>query len=274
MPPKLGILAGGGDLPARLAKAALGQGREVFILAIEGHAEPASLPQEVETAWIRLGAAGQGFDTLRQARVEDVVIVGRVRRPSLKELMPDKRAAAFFARVGLKALGDDGLLKGVIQEFESEGFRILGVDDLLADLLAREGVYGKFKPDAQQMADIERGLEVALGLGRLDVGQGVIVQQGLVLGVEAIEGTDALIARSASVKREGQGGVLVKLAKPQQERRADLPAIGLDTVRNAAQAGLCGIAIEAGRTLVVDAAAVTAEADRAGLFLIGVKVLP
>jgi DUF1009 family protein len=272
MSPKLGILAGGGDLPARLAEAARGQGRQLFILALEGHADPALLPSDIETAWIRLGAAGQGFDLLRQAKVEDVVIAGRVRRPSLKELMPDKRAAAFFARVGLKALGDDGLLRGVIQEFESEGFRIIGVDDVLASLLAREGVYGKVSPDAGQKADIERGIEVALGLGKLDVGQAVVVQQGLVLGVEAIEGTDALILRSRDVRREGRGGVLVKLAKPGQERRADLPTIGAATIRNAAQAGLSGIAIEAGRALVIDEAAVMTLADEAGLFLMGVKV--
>lgn len=269
--PKLGIVAGGGELPLRLIAACREQGREHFLLGLEGHANPADFP-EVPQAWIRLGEAGRGFEILHQQHCVEVVMAGPVRRPSLREIRPDWRTVRFFSRIGVKALGDDGLLKAVIAELESEGFRIVGAHSILGDLLAEEGVWGRCQPDEQASADIERGLEVAIGLGRLDIGQSVVVQQGIVLGVEAIEGTDALIARCGGLKRDGDGGVLVKIAKPGQERRADLPTIGPRTIDSCAAAGLRGIAVEAGSAIVVNREAVIAAADAAGLFLLGVKV--
>jgi DUF1009 family protein len=185
-------------------------------------------------------------------------------------LRPDWRAAKFFARIGYRALGDDGLLSAVIKELEAEGFRVVGVDTILGGVLAPLGPFGRVAPDAQAEADIAHGLRVARALGSLDIGQAVVVQQGLVLGVEAIEGTDALLARCADLRRDGAGGVLVKVAKPNQERRADLPTIGVKTVTTAAAAGLRGIAVEAGSSIVIDREAVAAAADRAKLFVVGV----
>jgi len=271
MLPKLGILAGGGELPVRLVAACREQGREHFLLGLEGHANPADFP-DVPQAWIRLGEAGRGFEILHQQNCIEVVMAGPVRRPTLRELRPDWRTVRFFSRVGMKALGDDSLLRSVISELESEGFRIVGAHSILGDLLAVEGVWGRHAPDEQAEADIARGIEVARGLGLLDVGQSVVVQQGIVLGVEAIEGTDALIARCGGLKRDGDGGVLVKIAKPGQERRADLPTIGPDTVASCAAAGLRGIAVEAGSAIVVNREEVIRAADQTGLFLTGVKV--
>jgi hypothetical protein len=130
---------------------------------------------------------------------------------------------------------------------------------------------GKVTPDDQAQQDIARGLSVVKALGEADVGQAVIVQQGIVLGVEASEGTDALIARCAALKREGPGGVLVKLAKPQQDDRFDLPTIGPETIAAAAKTGLSGIAIEAGRSLVIDRDKVRQLADEAGIFVVGLR---
>jgi UDP-2,3-diacylglucosamine hydrolase len=149
--------------------------------------------------------------------------------------------------------------------------RVVGVQDVFADLLTPLGLLTRTQPDEGANNDIQRGIEVARALGRVDVGQSVIVQQGIVLGVEAIEGTDALIARSAGLRREGPGGVLVKLAKPQQDNRFDLPTVGLDTVMAAAKAGLRGLAIQAGRSLLVDRENACAAADKAGLFIVGVE---
>lgn len=198
-------------------------------------------------------------------------MAGPVRRPTLRELAPDWRTARFFARLGLKALGDDSLLKAVIAELEGEGFRVVGLHSILGDILAQEGVWGRHRPDDQATADIERGLRVGLALGAFDVGQSVVVQQGIVLGVEAIEGTDALLERCGTLGRGGPGGVLVKLAKPGQERRVDLPTIGPQTVRNCAAAGLRGIAVEAGSAIVVNRDAVITAADAAGMFVCGVR---
>lgn len=267
---RLGVIAGGGPLPRQLAATARAQGRGVFVLALEGHAD-GDLLAGFAPAWIRMGEAGRGFDLLREAGVDEVVMAGPVRRPSLAELLPDWRTARFFARIGWKALGDDGLLRAVISEFESEGFRVVGVESVLGGLMARTGLWGAHRPDEQGEADIRRGIEVARGIGRLDIGQAVVVQQGVVLAVEAIEGTDAMVARSAGLTRQGAGAVLVKIAKPGQERRVDLPTIGVVTVANCAAAGIRGIAVEAGATLVVERDAVVAAADEAGIFLLGVE---
>jgi hypothetical protein len=267
---RLGIVAGSGELPKRLFEACRAGGRDPFVLALEGHTDPA-LVVGAPHAWIRLGAAADGFAALRAAGVTEVVFIGPVRRPSLTSLMPDVRAAKFLARVGLRAFGDDGLLSAIVKEFEAEGFKVVGADEVLSELLAPDGIIGTVVPDDVARADIARGLAVVKGLGALDIGQGAVVEHGVVLGVEAIEGTDALIERTAKLKREGpRRGVLVKAKKPGQEHRVDLPAIGVATVERVIAAGLGGIAIEAGAALIVDRDEVARRADAAGIFVVGV----
>jgi DUF1009 family protein len=268
MPAKLGIVAGGGEFPGLVIDACRAEGRPFHVLALTGHAEPAIIG-DAPADWIRLGEAGTGFKKLREAEVAELVMIGPVRRPTIKELAPDWRTAKFFAKVGLKALGDDGLLRAVAREIEEEGFKVVGIDDVLADCLATPGQFGTVAPDDQALADIERAWDVAKGIGALDVGQAVVVQQGIVLGVEAVEGTDALIRRCAGLRREGPGGVLVKVKKPGQDRRLDLPTIGTATIREAAAAGLRGVVVEAGGALVLGRDRVTAEADEKGLFVLG-----
>ena len=265
----LGIVAGGGGLPRRLVEACHQTGREVFVLALEGAADHETVA-DVPHAWCPIGAAGRGLALLRENKVRELVLAGGVRRPSLASLRPDWRAAKFFARVGYRALGDDGLLSAVVAELEREGFRVIGPDQVLRAGLATEGPFGRISPDAQAVADIAQGARIARVLGGLDIGQAVVVQQGLVLGVEAIEGTDELIRRCAGLRREGPGGVLVKVEKPGQEQRADRPTIGPKTVALAAETGLRGIAVEAGATIVLDRGEVVEAADRAGLFVVGI----
>jgi DUF1009 family protein len=266
---KLGIVAGSGGLPRRLVESCRAAGRDVFVLALEGSAEPATV-HDVPHAWCRIGAAATGLALLRDNDVTELVLAGGIRRPSLAALRPDWRAAKLFAHIGYRALGDDGLLSAVVSELEREGFRVIGADQLLDRALVPEGPLGEIRPDAQSAADIEHGLCIARALGGLDVGQAVIVQQGLVLGVEAIEGTDELLRRCAALRREGPGGVLVKVEKPGQEPRADRPTIGLRTVMLAAETGLRGIAVEADATIVLDRDEVIRAADRTGLFVVGV----
>jgi DUF1009 family protein len=266
---RVGIVAGAGSLPRRLVDSCQAAGRDVFVLALEGAAEPAAVAG-VPHAWCRLGAAAAGLALLRENHVTDLVLAGGVHRPSLAALRPDWRAAKLFARIGYRALGDDGLLSAVVKELEQEGFRVLGPDQLLEGATVPPGPLGRLRPDRGSQADIERGLRVAQTLGALDIGQAVIVQQGLVLGVEAIEGTDELIRRCAALRRDGRGGVLVKVEKPGQEPRADRPTIGLHTVVLAAQTGLKGIAVEADATIVLDRDEVIRAVDSAGLFLVGV----
>lgn len=272
MAAKLGILAGGGSLPAQLVEVCRQDGRDVFVLAFEGHTDPQTVA-DVEHAWTRLGSAGGAIKTLKCAGVEQLVMAGPITRPSLAELKPDLRSAQFFAKAGKRIFGDDGLLSAVISALEDEGFCVIGVDDLLQHLIAEAKSYGRLQPDEAARADIERGVTVAKALGVQDVGQSVVVQQGLVLGVEAVEGTDALLERCAALGRQGPGGVLVKIKKPMQEHRADLPTIGTRTVEKAAAAGLRGIAVEAGGALVVDGGGVAQAADHAKIFVVGIPII-
>ena len=266
----LGILAGGGPLPGRVAAAAAASGRAVFLVGFEGFAEAAVLAP-FPHAMARLGAAGRILGLLRQHRCADLVLVGPVKRPSIFDLRPDAEGARVLARIGRAAFaGDDGLLAAVVRVLAEEGFTVIGAHEILTEAVGPAGQLGRVAPDAQAMTDIARGAAVARALGAVDVGQGCVVQQGIVLCVEAIEGTDAMLARAAGLARPGAGGVLVKLVKPGQDRRADLPTIGPGTVRAAVAAGLRGIAFEAGGTLLTDRAALTAAADAAGLFLLGV----
>jgi hypothetical protein len=269
-PPRgLGIIAGGGRLPAQVAAAARAAGRSVFLVGLEGFAEAAVLrpwPHEM----VRIGAAGRILAVLRAHACQDLVLIGPVRRPSLLDLRPDAEGARILARIGRAAFaGDDGLLAAVVKVLGEAGFRVIGAQDVLREALAPAGLLTRAAPDAHAMADIRRGVTVARALGAVDVGQGCVVQQGIVLAVEAAEGTDAMLSRCRALLRDGPGGVLVKLVKPGQDRRADLPTIGPDTLRHAAAAGLRGLAFEAGGTILAERDAAIAVADAAGMFLLG-----
>lgn len=267
----LGIVAGGGDLPRRLVETCRDRGRPVFVIAFEGQTDPGWIGPDIPHAWVRLGAMGKAVAALRGAGCRDIVLIGPVRRPSMLSLMPDAEGAKFLAKVGKRALGDDSLLSAIVAHLEAEyGFHVLALEDVMASALERRrGALGVHAPDEQALADIARGIAVLRALGAVDVGQAVVVQQGLVLGVEALEGTDALLARAGTLRRPGPGGVLVKGPKPGQETKVDRPTIGPATVRASQAAGLRGIALEAGETLLVDAGETTRLADAAGLFLFG-----
>ncbi len=272
-PGTLGVLAGGGPLPGQVAQAAIDAGRKVFLLGFHGFAEPevlAPFPHD----YVRLGAAGRILELLRRHDCRDLVMVGPVRRPSLLALRPDAEGARILARIGRAAFaGDDGVLAAVVRVLGEEGFTVLGAHDVMGAMLGPEGVASELSPDVEAWRDIRRGVQVVQALGAADVGQGCIVQQGIVLAVEAIEGTDAMIARAEGLARPGLGGVLVKLVKPGQERRADLPTIGPLTVLGVQKAGLRGIAYEAGGTIFTDRDATIRAADQAGLFLVGIDPL-
>lgn len=265
----LGIIAGGGELPARVADAARAAGRPVFIVGLDGFADPSVLVPYPHRM-IRLGAAGRILATLRAEQCRDLVLIGTVRRPSVLDMRPDLEGARLLRRVGRAIFaGDDRLLSTVITILSEEGFRVVGAHEVLAGILAPAGVLTRITADDAALADIARGVMVVRAIGSVDVGQGCVVQQGVVLAVEAAEGTDAMLARCAALARTGAGGVLVKLVKPGQERRADLPTIGVGTVRAASQAGLRGIAFEAQGVMLADREATVAAADAAGLFLLG-----
>lgn len=268
--PRIGIIAGAGRLPALLIAAALEQGRDPFVVALKGHADAPEI-ETVDHAWVRLGAPGKALKILKENDIADVVLAGKVVRPGLAELRPDALAVRVFAKLGTAAMQDDALMRAIASVLEGEGLSVSAPDRLMEGLLAEEGCYGRITPDARAQADIAIGIDAVHGLGALDIGQACVVQQGRVLGLEAAEGTSGLIERCAGLADPEAGGpVLVKAAKPKQDRRIDLPAIGVDTVHMAHRSGFAGIAIEAGGALIIDRLSVVDAADAGGLFVIAV----
>jgi DUF1009 family protein len=269
---KLAILAGGGDLPVELYQACRATGRPVHHIAFEGQADAQRL-NGIPCDWSRPGAVERTLNLLREAGAAELVLAGSFRRPSLAALRPDGVAMRLLARHGARLLSDDRLLNVIIEFIEKEaGIRVLAADEVMQELLAPAGQLGAHAPSAEDEADIELGLRVARQLGAFDIGQAVVVRHGIVLGVEAVEGTDALIVRCGQWRAEAPAGVLVKVRKPQQQQRADPPVIGPCTVAAVQAAGLAGIAVEAQAALILDRPEVVRLADAAGLFLLGVNV--
>jgi len=270
--PKLAIIAGGGSAPRHLIETCRVLRRDFFVICLEGQAD-SDLARDMPHIWLPLGAGARLRDVVQEQQLKEAVMIGSVRRPSLFELKPDFLALKVVAKIGLNLVGDDALLRAVGKAIEDEtGLRMIGAQDVFADLLTPPGQLGRHAPDEQAESDIKRGIDIARNLGALDIGQAVVIQQGIVLGVEAAEGTDALIARSAQLRREGPAPVLVKVAKPQQDNRFDLPAIGPDTIGALSKAGLRGVGIEAGRSLLIEREKTIKLADEAGIFVVGIAV--
>lgn len=272
MPPKLGILAGRGELPARLVSTCRAVGRPFFVVAFTGETDPATVA-DAPHAWSEATQVGRILGLLREAGCQELCLIGPVGRPDLAHLIPDWQGIKLLPRIA-QALrrGDDAVMAVLVGFLEEEGFRVVGAEAVASGLAAPAGALGRLRPSPEDRADIARGVEVVRALGRLDIGQAAVVRQGRVLAVEAAEGTDALLARLVAWRPTTPSGVLVKLPKPGQERRADLPTIGLPTLAGAIAAGLAGIACEAGGALLTDRQALATEADAGGVFLYGLSV--
>lgn len=265
------MLAGGGQLPARVIAACRRQGRPYFVIAFRGFTDPPTVDGSLHE-WVSLENVGRILRRLHEEGVADVVLAGPVRRPAdWLALRPDWRAIRLLLKMFRHWRGDNHVLSLVVRELEGEGFHVVGAEAVDPDLLMPPGPIGSRSTTERHDKDIEVGIAAARELGRRDRGQAVIVSGGRVLGLETAGGTAALL--NGSVRDPAtRGGVLVKIAKPRQERRVDLPSVGTDTVGQAAAAGLAGIALEAGGSLVIDRGEVAMAADAAGLFVVGVKV--
>jgi len=267
---KLGMIAGSGMMPVEIIKHCLNTGREIFVVGIEPYAKEEEL-KDAPHIFAKIGEAGKMLKALAKNNVHDVVLAGGVKRPSFKELIPDWEGAKIMARLAIKKMSDDNMFRAVINEIERHGFKVVGIEEVVPEMLFSEGIYGKVKPTVDDMDDIRRGVKVAKALGAVDVGQATVVQEGMVLAVEAIEGTDMMLARAATVKKRGKAPVMVKVLKPGQDMRVDLPAIGLQTIEQLKKYGIKGIAVEAGGILLIEREAVVKMADDSGIFIIGVK---
>ncbi len=271
----LGLIAGSGALPISLARHCRSIGRSVYVLRLAGFAHPDLAA--FDGCDIGLAELGRAFSTLRSAGCRAVCFAGGVARPTLGDLKPDFRGAvALPGAIAAAKQGDDGLLTYLLRQFEQEGFEVEGAHDVMSDLLLPIGLLGRVDSSPENSLDIDRALIAARTIGALDIGQGAVCCDGLVLALEAQEGTDAMLQRVAALPQTLRGdtarrrGVLAKVCKPMQETRIDLPTVGPTTVRNAAAAGLAGVVGEAGLILVLEREAVAALADELGLFVLGV----
>jgi UDP-2,3-diacylglucosamine hydrolase len=276
-PSPLAIICGGGSLPFAVAQAVAARGRRVVLFAIRGWADPnevGGFPHH----WAAIGQFGRFCRLARREGCRDVVLIGSLLRPAIWRIRPDLETLRLLPRVvRIFRGGDDHLLSGIAQIFEEHGFRLVGAHEIAPDILVPEGPLGRARPGGRDDADIAKGLALLDVASPYDVGQAVVVSALRVLAIEAAEGTDQMLARVAELRRNGQlasagrAGVLVKAAKRGQDRRIDLPSIGPRTVEGAARAGLAGIAVVAGSTIVAEPERIATAADRAGIFVLGLR---
>jgi UDP-2,3-diacylglucosamine hydrolase len=273
----LAIVCGGGDLPTLFAEAAVAVGRAPFLVGVVGSAD--ARIERFPHLWLKLGEMGKFIDALAQRGIVDVAAVGPIKRPEFSEIRFD--FGALKRLPGLAALfvgGDNHLLAGVARLLEKEGLKLVAVQDVAPQLLAGEGALTRRSPSDQSLSDARLGAGLIAALSPYDVGQAVVIARGRAIAVEAAEGTDGMLARVADMRAsgrlafKGRAGLLFKAPKRGQEMRLDAPAIGKATIEAAVRAELEGVVVAAGQVLVVDQAACADVAERAGLFLYGMRL--
>ena len=273
---KIGLIAGGGALPHEVISGAEALEYDVFVGALLGFSRPEDF--SVQAKAFGFGEIGGLIKAFKGENCTHVSFAGTVSRPDFKKIKPDFKGIRLLPKVIAAAkAGDDALLKFIVSIFEKEGFEIIAPQDLCSSTLVELGALGAVTPNKVQMNDIEKAMKIASVIGQHDIGQGAVVCDGLVLAVEAQEGTDQMLSRVAALAANVRGteaqraGVLAKRLKPGQEERIDLPTIGVDTVKGAARAGLAGIAVEAGKAFIMDKNSVRKLADECGLFIYAIK---
>ena len=271
----LAVICGGGSLPFAVADAVVKRGRGVVMFAIQGWADEERIVG-YRHHWASFGRFGWFCRTARAEGCRDVVFIGSLVRPAIWQLRFDLTTLRLLPRIfRIFRGGDDHLLSGIARIFEEHGFRLIGAHEVAPEILMPLGALGREHPNTGHHADITKGLALLNATSPFDVGQAAVVADGRVIAIEAAEGTDHMLARVAQLRRSGQlenvshRGVLIKAAKRGQDRRVDLPSIGPQTIEGAKRAGLAGIAVTAGSTILADPDRIGAAADRERLFVIG-----
>lgn len=277
-PATVGLVAGGGRLPFAVGESLRARGITPVFFALKGFCDPVEVAHH-RHHWIALGQIGRLMSLLRREGIRDLMFIGTLTRPALSEIRLDWGTMKVIRHVLASFRGgDDHLLSGISSIFERDGFRLLGLREMAPDLLMPEGQLSRVSPDRAAEADIAIGREVLHDLSRFDIGQACVVIDGHVVAVEGIEGTDAMLARVASLREQKRiraaagRGVLVKMPKRNQDLRLDLPAFGPVTVENAAKAQLAGVAIAAGHAILAEPQRMVEVADAANMFVAGVHL--
>jgi DUF1009 family protein len=270
------IICGGGAFPGAVASAISKSGREVYLFLLRGYADPAL--EQYPHEWTKLGSLAKFAGSSKRRGIMEIVFIGSVVRPRLSQIGLDWKSALLLPRLAKLFLGGDNtLLSGVAKIFEENGLALRGPHEVAPELLVPEGLATNLEPSARESEDVQVGFDLLRTIGRFDVGQAAVIAGKRVVAIEGAEGTEGLLARVAEMRRNGRlklaarDGVLVKIPKPSQDRRVDMPAIGMDTVAQAKAAGLAGIAVEAGGALMLDAQKLIEAADNAGVFVVALK---
>ena len=264
---KIGIIAGGGQFPLLFAKAAQNQGLEVYAAAHKGETDEALTDHVERLQWVKLGQLGKIIDFFKQEGVKKTVFVGSITKTNIfRDVRPDLKGLGLWNKIGIKQ--DDAILRAVADSLEKDGIEVVASTGYVAELLFPKGILSRKKLSKDQKADITFGWEIARSLGTLDIGQCVVVRNQTVLALEAIEGTDAAIRRGGTLGKEK--AVVVKLRKPNQDLRFDLPAIGEKTIESMKEVNAAVLAVEAGYALFFDRESVIRAADAAGIIIVGV----
>ncbi len=266
---KLGILAGSGNLPKHVIEACKSKGIKYCVIGFEDETDSGILAENAHT--FKVYAVSKIINKFKEEGVTHVTMAGRVKRADLTRLLLDIKGAKLLALIIKSGLADNSILMTVLNFIEREGFKIIPPESIASDVVMQKGYITKAKPNESAEKDIQQGLKILKGIAGFDVGQALAIQGGLTLGVEAAEGTDELIRRCGEVRQTGEEApILIKISKPNQDRRVDLPCIGPQTIENAFKYGFRGIAVEAGSTLILDQEETVDLANKYKIFIVGV----
>ena len=261
---KIGVIFGRGTLPDQLRDVLKKQNRPAYFIGLEGSANP-----KIADSMLKIGQLGKAISIFKKEKVENILFIGGLNRPAFNEIKPDITGGLFLLRNAFKIKGDNSLLTALMKTFENKGFKSIGIHEIMPNLVVKNTTYTRHKPTQNDLRTISYGMDLAKKLGEMDVGQSVVVQGNLCLGLEAIEGTDALINRCAELARGKNKPILVKMCKPQQDKRLDMPTIGYDTIREAIKGGYAGIAVESESVLFLDSDKAIKLANTHIFFIIG-----
>jgi hypothetical protein len=265
---KIGVIAGGGQFPLLFAKAAHSQGLKVYAAAHQGETDKALADHVERLQWVKLGQLGKIIDFFKQEGVKKTVFIGSITKTNIfRDVRPDFKGLGLWNKINIKQ--DDAILRAVADRLEKDGIEVVASTGYVPELLFPKGILTRKKPTKDQKTDIAFGWEIARSLGNLDIGQCVVVRNKTVLAVEAIEGTDAAIRRGGSLGKEK--AVVVKLRKPNQDLRFDLPAIGMKTIDTMKEVHASVLAVEAEYALFFDRESVIQAANNAGIVIVGIE---
>ena len=267
--PSIGIIAGKGNLPKIIIKDASARGFKVVTIALENLASSELNKISDEIKWINVGKLGELIDTFKRHKIKQAIMAGKVPKTLLykSKITPDIRAVKLL--FSLKDKSDDSILKAITKELEKEGVHIISTASFSPHLLTPDGVLTKEEPSKDEWKDIQFGWDIAKEIGRLDIGQTVVIKGQAVMAVEAIEGTDEAIIRGG--KLSGDGAVVVKVSKPHQDMRLDVPVVGLNTLKSMIEVGARVLAVEAHRSIIINKERLIKEAEEAGISIVGFK---